>query len=199
QDLCGVTARDWYTDAERALLKLKDRVDRAIVVGLSMGGLVTLELAMRHPEMIAGIVTVAAALKFADPLSRLTNVIAPFVKYWPSPNAFNDESRKGLSRNYEKFPTKTFVELYRYSQEIADRLTEVHVPIRVIQSKRDQVVAAESANIIYEKVSSPLREIVWYKESGHEMMQDLEAERVFTDIMEFVCRFERSPRLHASS
>ncbi len=74
------------------------------------------------------------------------------------------------------------------------RLREVHVPIRVLQSKRDQVVAPEAANIIFERVSSQHREIVWYHRSGHEMMQDLEAERVFHDIMEFVHLFEAKPK-----
>jgi carboxylesterase len=56
------------------------------------------------------------------------------------------------------------------------------------------VVAPEAANIIYEKVSSPVREIIWYERSGHEMMQDIEKQRVFDDIMEFVHRFELKPK-----
>jgi pimeloyl-ACP methyl ester carboxylesterase len=49
QDLWGVTSRAWYVDADRTLLKLWESVDRVVVVGLSMGSLVALELAMRHP------------------------------------------------------------------------------------------------------------------------------------------------------
>jgi carboxylesterase len=69
----------------------------------------------------------------------------------------------------------------------------VHVPIRILQSKADQIVAPESANIIYEKVSSPHREIVWFEKSGHEMMQDLEAEAVFGEIMAFVRELRAAP------
>ena len=193
QDLRGVKARDWYVDAEWALLKLWNRVDRVVVVGLSMGGLVTLELGMRHPDKIAGVVSVGACLKFADPLAGLTGMISRIVRYWPSPEAFNDPSLSGNSRNYKKFPTDAFGSLYQYSQDIAERLGDLHVPIRILQSKRDQVVAPESANIIYEKISSPHREIVWYDQSGHEMMQDMEAESVFMDIMEFVRSFQTVP------
>lgn len=189
QDLRGCTARDWYVDAQRCMIRLWNYVDRIIVVGLSMGGLVALELAMRHPDKIAGIVTVAASLKFADPLSRFTNMLSQVVRYWPSPESFNEPSLKVNCKNYEKFPTDAFASLYDYSQEIAHRLNEVHVPIRILQSKKDQIVAPDSANIIYEKVSTPHREILWYEESGHEMMQDLEAEQVFEDVMEFVSRF----------
>ena len=195
QDLKGVTAKDWYVDAERALIDLWNHVDRIVVVGLSMGGLVALELAMRHPDKIAGVVTVAAALKFRDPLSALTPVLSKLVAYWPSPQSFNDPQLAVNCKNYPKFPTDAFASLYAYSKEIASRLREVHVPIRILQSKKDQIVAPESANIIYEKVSSPHREIIWYSKSGHEMMQDLEAEKVFHDIMEFVHRFELKPRV----
>lgn len=194
QDLRGVKARQWYVDAEVALLDLWNYVDRIVVVGLSMGGLLSLELGMRHPDKIAGVVAVAPALKFTDPLARFSSLMAKVVRYWPSPNSFNDLSLKANCKNYEKFATDAFVELYNYSQEIAHRLVEFHVPIRILQSKRDQIVAAEAANIIYEKVSSAVREIIWYEKSGHEMMQDLEAEDVFADIMEFVHRFELHPR-----
>jgi carboxylesterase len=198
QDLKGVTAREWYVDAEQALINLWNYVDRVVVVGLSMGGLVGLELAMRHPDKIAGLCTVAAALKFADPLSVMTPLIAKVVKYWPSPESFNDPSRRPLCRNYPRFATDAFASLFHYSRHIAKRLPEMHVPIRILQSKKDQIVAPEAANIIYERVSSPHREIVWYQESGHEMMQDLESERVFADIMEFVHLFEQNPRAEVS-
>jgi carboxylesterase len=193
QDLRGVTARDWYVDAERALIGLWNWVERVVVVGLSMGGLLALELGMRHPDKIAGVVTVAAALKFLDPKVKLAPVAARLTRYMPSPDPFNDAVCRSRYRNYPRFPTDAFASLYAYSREIASRLRELHVPIRILQSKKDQIVAPEAANIIYEKVSSPHREIIWYHESGHEMMQDLEAEKVFRDIMEFVRRFQVVP------
>ncbi|MCP4677236.1 MAG: alpha/beta fold hydrolase [Deltaproteobacteria bacterium] len=192
EDLNGVTAKDWYVDAERALIDLWSQVDQVVVVGLSMGGLLALELAMRHPGKIAGLVTVGAALKFADPLARFSRRMASVVKYWESPTAFNDPSLAGTSKNYSSFPTETFASLYDYSREIIGRLNEVHVPIRIMQSKKDQVVAPVAANLLLEGVSSPKRELFWYQESGHEMMMDLEKEKVMADIMEFVCSFEKA-------
>lgn len=199
-DLRGVTARDWYVDADRALLRLWNEGYHVVVVGLSMGGLVALELAMRHPDVIAGVVTVAAALKFKDPLSALSPLLAKAVRYWPSPRSFNDPERARACTNYPKFATDAFVSLYEYSRTIAERLPEMHVPIRVLQSKADQVIAPESANIIYEKVSSPQRQIVWFEKSGHEMMQDLEADAVFREVMDFVDTFrQRDSRLGVAS
>ncbi|MBN1654167.1 MAG: alpha/beta fold hydrolase [Deltaproteobacteria bacterium] len=189
QDLRGVRSRDWYVDAERALIKLYTEGYRVIVVGLSMGGLVALDLAARHPEMIAGVITVAAALKFVDPMAGAAQLADKFVRYLPSPNSFVDPELAKRCTNYKKFPVDAFASLYRYSRRIAERLPDVHVPICVLQSKADQIVAPRSANIIYEKVSSPLRQIVWFEKSGHEMMQDCEAEAVFAEIVKFISSF----------
>ena len=144
---------------------------------------------MEHKDVVAGVATVAAALKFKDPLSGLTPVLAKLVPYWPSPNSFNDESRKVLSENYPKFATDAFASLYKYSKKIESRLSEVEAPIRVLQSRKDQIVKPVAANIIYEKVSSIHRDISWYEKSGHEMMQDMEADAVFEDLIGFIKKF----------
>ncbi len=191
QDMKGTTAKDWYEDAEKALLDLAQEVDAVVVVGLSMGGLVALQLAMEHKDIVAGLATVAAALKFKDPLSVLTPILAKVVPYWPSPNSFNDESRKVLSENYPKFATDAFASLYKYGKEIESRLPEVEVPIRILQSRKDQIVKPVAANIIYEKVSSVHRDISWYEKSGHEMMQDLEADAVFNDLIDYITKFRK--------
>ena len=192
QDLKGVTARDWYEDAEDALLTLSKRVDKVVVVGLSMGGLVSIELGTKHADKIAGLVTVAAALEFVDPLARFSPAMAKVVKFWPSPESFNDKSLKVNCENYPKFATDAFASLYDYSREISGKLAELELPISILQSKRDQIVKPESANLIYEGVNSAHREILWYQESGHEMMQDMEADQVFADIMEKVLRYQKA-------
>jgi carboxylesterase len=193
EDLQGVTARDWYADAEAALQELSAEVDAVVVVGLSMGGLVALELAMNHPRRVGAVVTVAAALRFKDPLSRLTPVMAKVVRSWPSPESFNDPTLRSRCENYPRFTTDAFASLYDYSQQIEARLGEVRAPICVLQSKRDQVVAPVSANLIYEKVASEHREIHWFQRSGHEMMQDLEAPTVFDSIMKYLAKLRKEP------
>lgn len=191
-DLAGVTAKDWYEDAEAALLELSKEVDRVVVVGLSMGGLVTLELAAKHPDKIAGIVTLAACLRFKDPLAPLTPMLSKVIKSWPSPNAFCDKSLKHTSENYPKFMTDSFASLLAYAKQTESNLAKVDVPICVVQSKKDQIVDPVAANVIYRDVSSKHREIHWFFKSGHEMGQDLERGAVFERVMGFVTKFRKN-------
>lgn len=193
RDMVGTTARDWYEDAENALLDLAGEVVRVVVVGLSMGGLVALELAARHRDIVGGVVTVAAALRFQDPLAGLAPFLSKVVHFWPSPNAYNDpELRRRENRNYPKFATDAFASLYAYSREIPNLLSFVKAPILVLHSKRDQVIAPRSAEIIHEKVSSKDRSLIWFERSGHEMLLDCEREAVVTTIMEFIERIRAS-------
>ncbi len=44
------------------------------------------------------------------------------VKYWPSPNAFNDADLAKKSTNYKRFATSAFSSLYAYSKLMEKRL-----------------------------------------------------------------------------
>lgn len=187
QDMEGTTAADWYEDAENALLDLYREADEVIVVGLSMGGLVALELAARHRDKVAGAVTVAAALRFADPLAPLSPLMAKFFRFWPSPDAYADKKLKEIeNRNYPKFSTRAFCSLLEYSRKVPDILSFVKAPILILQSRKDTVVAPSSAKAIYEKVSSKDRSLVWFEKSGHEMLLDCESEAVAGAAMKFI-------------
>src|SRR4051794_7007661 len=83
--LSGVRARDWVADAATAFRDLLQEVDSVVVVGLSMGGLVTLALAMERPERLAGEVTLAAALRFCDRLAPLAQYLYPVVRRTKTP------------------------------------------------------------------------------------------------------------------
>lgn len=191
QDLKGVTSNDWYADAEKALFDLAKTVEKVVVVGLSMGGLVSLKLGMNHPDKIAAVVTVAAALKFADPFAFLTPILSKIIPYWPSPNSFNDKNLKKNCLNYKWFPTDAFASLYKFAPQIEKALSKFKVPILIIHSKKDQVISPKSAEIIYEKVSSKQKEIKWFYKSGHEMMQDLEAKEVFETIIDYILKISK--------
>lgn len=192
-DLAGTTADDWYDDAEEALEDLAREVDKVVVVGLSMGGLVAINLGIRHPDKVAGVVTLAASLRFRDPLIPFTPILARLVKSWPSPEAFNSGEHRIHNENYPRFMTDSFLSLLHYGMNTEKRLRQLEVPICVMQSKRDSIILPESANIIYRDVSSRYRELHWFEKSGHELGQDLEHPEVFRKAMEFVEKFIAEP------
>ncbi|MGH9261310.1 MAG: alpha/beta hydrolase, partial [Acidimicrobiales bacterium] len=83
-DLIETSWADWSAAAEEAYRALAARVDKVVVVGLSMGGSLTAWLATRHPE-IAGIVCVNPALEVPDEMvTALEEVLAGGVDRIPA-------------------------------------------------------------------------------------------------------------------
>lgn len=68
--MIDLTPADYIESAERALAVGKQLGDKVIVMGTSMGGMLTLYLASRHPE-IAGIILYSPCIEVADPSAKL--------------------------------------------------------------------------------------------------------------------------------
>lgn len=178
EDLEGVGPTEWYADAEAAMVDLLQEAEKVVVVGLSMGGLVTLNLALNHPEKLKAMVLLAPAIRFADPLVGLTPLMRLLFRYWDSPNSFADPELAKACTNYKKFPTATFSKFLDYACVTERRLGEIRVPALVLHSKKDTIIHPISAKLLEERLSSPEKRVIWFERSGHEMMQDLESEAV---------------------
>ena len=184
EDLAGATAAQWYEDAEDALLDLLGECKKVVVIGHSMGGAVALDLAARHGDQLAGVIPVAPALCFADPMTALSPLLSRLVGFWPSPNAYHDPECAKKNRNYERFPTDAFASLHRYATDVTNVLSFVKVPTIVIHARKDQVVAPRSADVVAEKVDTKDCEVVWFEKSGHEMFLDMEGDAVVAAVGE---------------
>ena len=190
QDLVGVTPQDWYADAERALLELLQEAERVVVVGLSMGGLMALNLAMEHGDKLAGLVLLTPALRFADPLTALTPLIQMVFTYWKSPSSYADARlQRETCTNYPKFPTATFGRLLAYSHEIEARLGEVKVPVTTLYSHNDTIIHPIILKLLDEKLGSSKKDFIYFKRSGHEMLQDVEAAEVTAAVAELLAGY----------
>ena len=64
-DLRKGSANSWLMEAEIAIRKLQREVDRVIVVGFSMGGLIAMYLALRY--RVDKLVLLSAAAKYISP------------------------------------------------------------------------------------------------------------------------------------
>ncbi len=190
--LIGVKAKDWYDDAYKALGKLCEKVDHVFIIGLSMGGLVALNLCINthdYSDKIAACITWAPALGFVNPLAWLAKPLSVLFKNWKGQDSFHDPECRKNNHNYKTFPTKAFVELYDYAAETNKRLQNLHKPLCIIHSAKDQVVPINNSRILLEKSASAYKEMHELTRSGHELGQDMEAETVFKLTADFIKSF----------
>jgi len=192
--LRGVTWHDWVSDAEAALKDLLTEADKAIVFGHSMGGLVTLTLAADHPDVIDSIVVAAAAVQLTSPLApgRSLHFLAPLVarllKKVNMPPIYADPALAQYDTNYRWAPIEAVTALFDFIEATRRRLVEVRVPALIVQSRKDTTVAPESAEIIYEGISTPPghKRITWFEVTEHEMFRDCEREGTIGAVVDYV-------------
>jgi carboxylesterase len=187
EDLMGVTWRDWYDDAVAALRDLQQSCGAVAVVGLSMGALVALHLALEHPAHLRAVVAVAPALRQGHPLAPLVPFVAPFRRYLTVPSrGYSAAVRARLTEGYPRLPTRTFLSLVAYARWLEPRLAGVRTPVLILHSLADRVIRPDSARRIYDRLGSADKTLRWFARSGHEMLVDCEADAVLAEIEQFI-------------
>ncbi len=182
-DLADVKAQDWYDDAEHAMFDLLSEVDEVIIIGLSMGGVLALNLAIQHANKIKGLVLLAPALRFRDPLTMFSPLLKKIFTYWKSPSSFKDKKlEREVCTNYPYFPTAAFDELRQYAKRTVRQLHEVNVPVVTLYTAKDTIVSKQIIDILRRQLATDQKHFVKFFRSGHEMLQDCQATEIILTI-----------------
>ncbi len=193
EDLNQVTWRDWTDAAEAALAELQSRCRRVLVSGLSMGGLVTLYVASRHPE-VAGIITYAAALnitdwrvRFAPIITRLLKTISKHEEHWADPR------REELLWSYDVWPVGGVMEVFALRDEVVASLPRISCPALVTFSKSDPTVGMEAGQMILDQIASEEKGTLILDECGHVMTVDKGWDTLAQHTYDFIMAQAKAP------
>lgn len=186
QDMNQTTWGDWYSEAERALDELRSRHEQVIVMGLSMGGTLTLRLAEEHPDL-RGIVLVNPSVH----TERLDRHLLPVLKHvfagWPGIS--NDIAKPGQDEGaYDRIPLKAMSSLTELWQIVRRDLAHIHQPVLLFQSVVDHVVEASNAHLVMSSISSADATLVQLPNSYHVATLDHDAPMIFEQSAAFVQR-----------
>ncbi|HLT16278.1 MAG TPA: alpha/beta fold hydrolase [Acidimicrobiales bacterium] len=187
-DLIPTTFDDWLAEAERALGALRARVPdgRIVVVGLSMGGALTVALAERHDDL-AGIVAINTPVSISDEMRGLVQqLLDGGMEVMDSIG--NDIAAPGVDEgSYDQTPLRPLLSLIEAGDELRARLGDVRCPVLVITSRQDHVVPPTDSDVLAESVGGPV-ERVWLERSYHVATLDFDAELVCQATVDFAAR-----------
>ena len=182
---------DWYAEVERHLALLRERCDDVFVMGLSMGGTLSIRLAEEHGDEIAGLVLVNPSLLTKRPDRFLLPVLRLVVGTWAG--IASDIKKPGTTElAYDKMPVKAAYQLSRLWVTTRADLDKVTQPLLVLRSTEDHVVEPDSARLLLEKVSSTDVREVLLEDSYHVATLDNDAPLIFDTSLEFVRRLTRA-------
>lgn len=188
-DMVGVPYTQWIADCELAIDHLRERYPRIVMVGLSMGGTLALNLAARHREdqWLHGIIPMCAPLFLDDWRLAFLGVLGRLVKWqawgWPD---IKDVRAWEHHVGYRRYRPGTIQQLIELMAETRQTLSSVTVPTLVIQARSDHVVPPRNATIIASEVGAADVNVLRLDSSFHMVTLDYEARLVESEVARFI-------------
>jgi carboxylesterase len=188
-DMATRTWQEWTGEAEKGLAKLAEKCDKVFVVGLSMGGTITLYLAEQHPEKIAGIITINAPVAKLNPLMPVTLMNQYILKNMTIPGVGSDIKNPDMKEMaYDKVPTRAAAQLYKLMKLTKNNLASIKMPVLAIGSREDHVVPTMNGPYILDHIASKDKELIWLANSYHVATLDNDKDEIINRCTEFIKR-----------
>lgn len=212
EDLLNTSRHDWSASVRAAAKRLRPQVDKLVVLGLSMGAVLSLELAADEPELVDGAVALSTMFwhdGWSIPLyTKLSFLLKPFrffgigrdkIFMEQPPYGIKDEalrkrivaqmqsgdsSAAGLPGN----PWWSIIEMRDLSNAVLKKLSAIRCPVLAVHAQHDDVSSVANAEVIAKRAQQAQVEIVLLHDSYHMITIDRERRTVINQAVAFVER-----------
>lgn len=102
---------------------------------------------------------------------------------------YEGKTQEQIEQEMDRFadkPMNTLKALQELITDVREHVDHIYTPTFVVQGRHDDVINPKSADIIYEAIESPVKQIKWYEESGHVITLDKERNQLHEDVFEFL-------------
>lgn len=208
EELSATGWEDWVRDAETGALRLREVCDRVIAVGLSMGGLLALNLA--SCGFVVGAISMNAPMLLQDWRVKFAYLYQPFKKYVVKPpkqladpqivrnESFSSNSvtlgSEQIPRRfvYGRVPVTALTSLNRGIRQTRQGLKAISCPVLLMQSVTDETVQPHSVELIASEIAhNPAHShsrppIIYWEKSGHILTLGPEREQIAAEVVRFI-------------
>lgn len=191
----GKTAREfiksniirWQNYVDERVKKLQEEYKNIILVGHSMGCLLSVQSAISYPQHIRGLFLIAIPLNIHVSFPYIkNNLIVAFSK-----NESNEiilAARKGnsisASNPFEYLAAAPrYVELLKKSKSTRELLKKLELPVVIVQSANDEIISKKSLHHVEERQNI---QVVIVSNSGHYYYSQEAKEHISTTLKGFI-------------
>ena len=208
-DLLATSWQDWVAGVERALDALRQKVGKVFVGGLSMGAIMSLHLAAKHPDKVDGLLLYGPTLRYdgwtipwySFLLKLLINTpIGYNYRFMEKhPYGIKDErlrrrvvqnmlSGNSADAGLAGTPARALREMWRLVAQVKKQLPSIRKPALVLHAREDDVSGIGNAYYIARHLAGPV-DISLLDDSYHMITVDRQREVVLARSIEHLQRW----------
>lgn len=181
KDLNSCSFSDWYLEIENAYLELDSQCREVFVIGQSMGGTLTLDLAAQYSG-ISGITLINPAMDIPA-FSHLEQASVPLYIEEGKPDI---KDPGAVEITYTHTPLTAYQELLKYMKVVRRKLSGIRCPLTCFVSRVDNVVPPENTDYILKKVSSQSVSKYVLENSYHVASMDYDKEQIIEELLSYL-------------
>ncbi len=197
---------NWYESVVLGREELRQFGEPNVVVGLSMGAVLSARVAADQREAVAGLVMLAPAffLPTATTIKinfvRLLGSIAQNLYLYNSEASdIHDAGARRVHPRWPLMPLTAPMKLLDLCAVVKPMLAHITQPALVMHAKRDHTCPMrKNLDYVMKHLGSPEKRAVELEESYHVITVDSEKESVANEVIEFVERFRVAPEKRAA-
>jgi len=185
EDLRSTPINAWKDFIEREIEILKQKCNKIIVGGHSMGGILTLIFASKHN--FDGIFTISAPSGIKIFGIKLVPLIKPFLKFYKLPDV--DKMREetgGKWVGYDRIPLNIVSKINKLMKEMKSVLSKITSPAILFQGRLDSYIKDDSMDFIYEKVNSKKKKRIWLENNDHPILDSPDHNQIVSELNKFI-------------
>ena len=184
EELIVTNPSEWWQDVINGYNKLKQAgYEEIAVAGLSLGGVFSLKLALEQP--VKGVVTMCSPMTMRTTDIMFEGVIE-YAKQYKKQQGKSEQEIELEIEAIKKQGMASLPQLQQLIHDVRHNIDLLYAPILVIQSRHDNVINPDSANIIFNSVESIDKNLRWYEQSGHVITLDKERDQLHEEVLTFL-------------
>ena len=186
EDMTTTTWSDWLGAVDQAYTNLAQACPKVVVVGLSMGGTLILDLATTNPE-IAGVVAInAPSTTNPTVVAQIDGLIAGGERTIDSIG--NDIAKPDTDEaSYDATPLLPLKSLFDAIDRLQAQLRNITMPTLLITSHQDHVVPPSDSDNTATSIGT-VAERLWLDNSYHVATLDYDQAAIISTTSEFIAR-----------
>ena len=191
EDCNQITYQDWKDFTMRGMSDLASTREQVAVIGISMGAVLALNIALHFP--VKCLVSAAIVLKFKKHLQ--TNLLVPLLNKWiptiEKSSQFTEEQKKVVKLyGYDSYPMIALNQMRLLVNEIRPKLNKIDRPTLMIHSKNDWTSISENINIIHDNINSRDKKLIVVDEAHHCLFdKNPDQQYIFKNVLNYLNKF----------